>query len=44
MSSKFEEGMASSGEVRSGEEPVPSQRTVSRRYVSVIQTVEATEN
>lgn len=46
MSSKvlFVEGMASAGEVRRGEEPVPSQRTVSRRDVSVIQTVEATEN
>ena len=37
-------GDGNSGEVRRGEEPVPSQRTVSRRDVSVIQTVEATEN
>lgn len=37
-------GDGNSGEVRRGEEPVPSQRTVSRRDVSMIQTVEATEN
>ena len=46
MSSKVlsVEGMASLGEVRRGEEPVSSQRTVSRRDVSEIQTAQATES
>lgn len=39
----FVEEMAGSGEVRRGEEPAPSQRRVSRRDVSVIQTAVARE-
>lgn len=37
-------GDGNSGEVRRGEEPVSSQRTVSRRDVSEIQTAQATES